>query len=89
MKRVGFILLFLLVISVIIYAEYIAYPNPIRSDGNLTIESTSGYLPRIVKVYDMNGRLVMRKDVGNYNKSIVISFLRLKHGSYIIVLDSR
>ena len=71
------------------YAEYIAYPNPIHSDGNLTIESTSGYLPPVVKVYDMNGRLVMRKDIGRYNTSVVISFLRLKHGSYIIVLENR
>ena len=89
MKRIVSVLLTLLVIMIVLGAEYKVYPNPIRSDGNLTIESTDSLLPPIIKVYDNMGRLMIMKDIGYGNRSTVINFSKLRHGKYIIVLENK
>lgn len=86
MKRVGIIVLFLLVITLLIGQDIKMYPNPIHEDGNLTIESDS-LLPPVIKVYNFSGVLVKRVDIGYGNSEVVISFLGLSKGVYVIWLE--
>ena len=89
MKRIGFILLFLLVIVLLVAQDVKLYPNPVHADGNLHIESVDSLLPPIIKIYDFKGMLVMKKDIGYGNKEVVINISHLKHGEYIIVLEDK
>jgi hypothetical protein len=87
MKRVSCVILFLLVLVALFSQEYIVYPNPIRSDGILHIQSIDSLLPPIIKVYNMSGRLVLIEDIGYGNREATISFLGLSRGMYIIWLE--
>jgi hypothetical protein len=65
--------------------EWYMYPNPARD--HVTIEVKEGVLPKYVKIYDMNGRLV-QKELTQGKMTVRIE-LRLKRGNYIVKLEDK
>jgi hypothetical protein len=63
--------------------EWIMYPNPAKD--HITIETVDGVMPKYVKFYDMNGRLVLK--VATEGRTLVRIEFHLKPGSYIVNLE--
>lgn len=66
-------------------SDWIMYPNPAKD--HVTIEVKEGVLPKYVKIYDTNGRLVQK--VFTEGRMIIRVELRLRSGSYIIYLEDK
>lgn len=65
--------------------EWTMYPNPAKD--HLTVEIKAGEMPKYIKIYDMNGRLVQIEETRGSN---VVRFnLHLKSGSYVVNLEDR
>jgi hypothetical protein len=83
MKIILFILLTFAVFAPRSTPDWVMYPNPARD--YFCIEVKSGTLPAYVRVYDMQGRLVLNKFIGEEMMfaRIQISF---RPGTYIVYL---
>jgi hypothetical protein len=86
MKILLFILLTLGVFVPKSSSDWKMYPNPARTYFN--VEVKNGTLPAYVKVYDMQGRLMLKKFIGTDQMfaRIEISF---RPGKYIVYLDNQ
>jgi hypothetical protein len=77
MKIFLFILFTLAVFTPIKDVEWRMYPNPAKE----------GVLPKYVKIYDMNGKLVQKDLI--QGKMMVRVELNLRPGNYIVKLEDR
>jgi hypothetical protein len=64
--------------------DWMMYPNPAKEYVN--IHANSGTLPRFIRIYDNNGRLVLKRDIGKEQTNVRID-LSLKPGTYIVKLE--
>jgi hypothetical protein len=85
MKIFLFILFTLAVFTPIKDVEWRMYPNPAKD--HITIEVKEGVLPKYVKIYDMNGKLVQKDLI--QGKMMVRVELNLRPGNYIVKLEDR
>lgn len=66
--------------------ELLIFPNPVGSNGAITIKSSSSELMQL-KLYDMLGKLVLRQEVST-NQLIPLNHLDLNTGLYLYELTS-
>jgi hypothetical protein len=59
------------------------YPNPAKD--HVTIEMTDGVMPKYVKFYDINGKVVLR--VATEGRLIIRINFHLMSGRYIVNLE--
>jgi len=62
------------------------YPNP-ATNGYFYLEVADTTMPPLVKIYNMQGRLVMIENIGEGNTIVMINISHLKRGTYIIKLE--
>ena len=65
--------------------EWIMYPNPAKD--HLTVEIKDTIVPKYIKIYDMNGRLMQIEPT--WGRNVVRFDLHLKRGSYIVNLEEK
>ena len=61
------------------------YPNPAKD--HLTIEIKGDDVPKYIKIYDMNGRLVQKEETRGSN--VVRINLHLKAGRYVVNIEDK
>lgn len=84
MRTLAGILLFLLLCS--FKGDWVMYPNPARD--HITLEAAEGVLPPYVYIYDMQGRLALKKFIGTDTELVVVEF-NLPQGTYIVYLKEK
>ena len=83
------VVLFIILFSLCLFApkstdEWTMYPNPCKTYFN--IETKTGILPAYIKIYDMNGRKVLEKHIGEEQMFVRIEIM-FRPGSYIVYLE--
>ena len=78
------ILLFLFLCS--FTGEWVMYPNPARD--HITLEATEGVLPAYVYIYDLQGRLALKKFIGTDLEIAYVEF-SLPKGTYVVYLKDK
>jgi hypothetical protein len=79
------ILLFLSLCALDVQTEWTMYPNPAKD--HLIVEIKEGKVPKYIKIYDMNGRLMQIEPT--WGRNTVRFYLHLKRGSYVVNLEDK
>jgi hypothetical protein len=86
MKVIIFIFLFFTLFATKSTEDWVMYPNPARD--YFCIEVSEGTLPAYVRVYDMKGRLVLNKYIGEEMMFARIQ-INFRPGTYIVYLTDK
>lgn len=65
----------------------VIFPNPAKSE-NLAVESFETLLNTVVTIYDMNGAVVYREQIGTLNEKKTINAGYLPSGTYVVKIES-